>query len=92
MKYILILLVNLTLLFSLHPAFAESVLDTAKNEMLICNLQSAKREAIQRGYDHVNQRKNRHHLSVEQEVKRVSGRCSLRAIDYALNVRRLLKK
>ena len=91
MKKSLILLVTIILLSGFHPAFAESVLDTAKSEMLNCSLQSAKNEAIRRGYDHVNQRSNRHQRTVEQETKRVSGRCALRAVDYAINVRRLLK-
>jgi|APSaa5957512535_1039671.scaffolds.fasta_scaffold228491_2 hypothetical protein len=91
MKKCLILLVTLTLLSGFQSVFADSILDTAKSEMLNCTLRSAKSEAIRRGYDHVNQRSNRHQKTVEQETKRVTGRCALRAIDFALNVRTLLK-
>lgn len=91
MKKCLLLLVMLTLLSGVQSVYAERVLDTARSEMLKCTLQSAKNEAIRRGYDHVNQRSNRHQRTVEEESKRVTGRCALRTIDFALNVRDLLK-
>ena len=91
MKIVIQCVVALWVVLACHSAYAESIVDVqeAKEKLLECTLISAKGEAIRRGYDKVYERSNRHHRTIEQEAKRQSGRCALRAIDYAVSFRKL---